>query len=62
MATLLTNLVNNLSEGRHRIKSKLGHDDKKCETHRIKFKHCYCFLEYTNFKDDLIEQKCLRSS
>ena len=21
--------------------------------------YCYCFLEYTNFKDDLIEYKCL---
>ena len=23
------------------------------------YKHCDCFLEYTNFKDDLIEYKCL---
>ena len=34
------------------------HDDKKCETFGIKYKHCDCFLEYTNFKDDLIECKC----
>ena len=32
----------------------------KCETCGIKYKHCCCFLEYTNFKDDLIECKCLR--
>ena len=33
-------------------------DDKKCETYGIKCKFCDCFLEYTNFKDDLIEYKC----
>ena len=59
MASSLSNLVNNLSEGLHRIKCKLGHDDKKCETCGIKYKHCDYFLEYTNFKDDLIEYKCL---
>ena len=59
MASSLSNLVNNLSEGIHRIKCKYGHDDKKCETCGIKYKHCDCFLEYTNFKDDLIEYKCL---
>ena len=32
MASPLSNLVNNLSEGLHRIKCKLEHDDKKCET------------------------------
>ena len=47
----LSNLVNNLSEGTHRIKCKFGHDDKKCQACGIKF------LEYTNFKDDLIEYK-----
>ena len=26
--------------------------------HRIKYKYCDCFLDYTNFKDDLIEYKC----
>ena len=30
-----------------------------CETCRIKYKYCDCFLEYINFKDDLIEYKCL---
>ena len=32
---------------------------KKCETCGIKYKYCNCFLDYTNFKDDLIECKCL---
>ena len=59
MVSSLSNLVNNLSEGIHRIKCKFGHDDKKCETCGIKYKYCDCFLEYTNFKHDLIEHKCL---
>ena len=54
-----SNPVNNLSEGIHKIKCKYGHDDKKCETCGIKYKYCGCFLEYTNFKDDLVEYKCL---
>ena len=37
------------------MKCKYEHDDKKCETYGIKYKHCHCFLEYTNFKDDLME-------
>ena len=36
-----------------------GHDDKKCGTYGIKYKYCDCFLEYTNFNDDLIQYKCL---
>ena len=32
---------------------------KKYETCRIKYKFCDCFLEYRNFKDGLIEFKCL---
>ena len=38
MANSLSNLVNNLSEGIHRIKCKSRHNDKKCETCRIKYK------------------------
>ena len=45
MASPLSNLVNNLSEGLHRTKYKLEHDDKKCETCEIKYKCCKCFLE-----------------
>ena len=59
MASSLSNLVNNLSEGIHRIKCKCEHDDKKCQTCGIKYKYCDCFLQYANFKDDLIEYKCL---
>ena len=59
MENSLSNLINNLSKGVHRIKCKFGHDDKTCETCGIKYKYCDCFLEYTNFKDNLMEHKCL---
>ena len=55
MENSLSNLVNNPSEGIHRNKCKVGQDDKKCETCKIKYKYCACFLECTNFKDNLIE-------
>ena len=42
-----------------KIKCKYGHDDKKCETCRIKYKGCECCLEYTIVKNNLIEYKCL---
>ena len=38
MASSLSNLVNNFSEGIRRIKCKFGHD-KKCETCGIKCKY-----------------------
>ena len=47
MASSLSNLANNLSEGIHRIKCKFGNKNKKCEACGI------------NFKDGLIEYKCL---
>ena len=59
MVSSLSNLLNNLSEGIHKIKCKYTHDDKKCETCRIKCKYCDCFLEYASFQEDLIEYKCL---
>ena len=59
MASSLSNLVNNLSEKIPRIKCKFEHDDKECKTCRTKYKDCHCFLEYTTFKEDLIEYKCL---
>ena len=59
MGSSLSNLVNNLVERIHKIKCKYGPDDKKCETCGIKYKYCDCFIQYTNFKDDLIEYKCL---
>ena len=51
-------LFNNLSDRIPRIECRYGPDDKKCDTCRIKYKYLDCFLEYTNFKDDLIEYKC----
>ena len=59
MASSLLSLANNLAERIHKIKRKYKHNDKKCETYGIKPKNCDCFLEYTNFKDDLIEYRCL---
>ena len=59
MASSLSNLASNLSERIHKIKCKYRHDNKECETCGIKYKNCKCFLEYTYFKDDLIENKCL---
>ena len=57
MASSLSNLVNNLSAGIHKIKCRLG-NDKKCETCRLKCKNCDSFLEYINVKDVLREYKC----
>ena len=59
MASLLLNLVKNLSERVHRIKCKFVRKDKKCEIREFIFKYCNCFLEYMNFKYDLIESRCL---
>ena len=53
IASSLSHLVHNLSEGLDKIKCKSEHDDKKWETCGIKYKYCDCFLECTNFKDDL---------
>ena len=50
MASSLSNLVNNISEGIHTIKCKHRHDDKKCETFGIKYKNCNGFIKYTEFK------------
>ena len=38
MASSLSNLANNISEGIHNIKCKYEHDDKKREICRIKYK------------------------
>ena len=59
MASSLSDLVNNFSERVHSIKCKFGHDDKKCEICEIKYNYFECFRECINFKNDLIEQKCL---
>ena len=61
MASISSNLINNLSEseGVHIIKCKFGYNDKRCETCGNKFKYCNCFLKCIYFKDDLIECKRL---
>ena len=59
MTSSLSNLVDNFAEGIHRIKYKYGHDNKKFQTCRIKYKGRDCCVEYTDVKDDLIEWKCL---
>ena len=59
MASSLSNLVNNPAEGTHKIKCKYRRDDKTFETFRIKYNYCDCFLEHTDFKDDLIEYTSL---
>ena len=59
MASVSSNLVNNLVEVINQIKCKYGHDDNKCETYGVKYKDCACFLKHTNFKVNLIECKCL---
>ena len=43
MASSLSNLVNNLTEGNRKIKCK----------------DCDCLLEYKSIKDDFIKYKCL---
>ena len=55
----LSNLVDNVAEGIHKIKCKCGYDNKKCETCGIKYRDCECCLKYTNVKDDLILYNCL---
>ena len=47
MASSLSSLVKSLSEGIERVKFKYRHDDRKCQTCRIKYKHYDCFFEYT---------------
>ena len=45
MASSVSNLVNNRSEGNHKIKGIDQDDDKKYETCGSKYKYCKCFLE-----------------
>ena len=44
IASSLSNIVDNHTEKIHKIKCKYGHDNKKCETCGIKYKHCDCCL------------------
>ena len=57
MTSVLSNLVNILSEVTHQIKCKYKQDDKWCEICVISYVY-NCFLEYINFTDDLIQYNC----
>ena len=46
MASSLSNFINHLAEGIHKIKCKYRHDNEKCETCGIKYVDCECCLEY----------------
>ena len=63
MPILLPSLINNFSEGIHRTKCKLGHGGSNIESpdcvKHIESNITIFFLEYTNFKDNLIESKYL---
>ena len=50
MTSSLSNLVNNISEGSHKIERKHGDYNKKCETCGIKYKYCNCFLNIQTLK------------
>ena len=52
----MANLVNNLSEGIREIMDMKIKNEKLMDTYEV----CDCFHKYTNFKNDLIEYKCLR--
>ena len=54
LQVFLSNFVNTLAEGIHKIKWKNGQDDKKCVTCGTTYKVYGCFLEYKNFRDNLI--------
>ena len=57
MTSSLSNLVDSLAEGIHKIKCIYGQDNQKCKTSGIEYKYCECSLGYTNVKDDLILYK-----
>ena len=59
MTSALSIFFNNLAEQIHKIRCKYGHNDKKFETCEIRYKDCNFSLEYTKFKNDLIEYNCL---
>ena len=54
-SSIISNLANNIAERIRIIKCEFGHNDKTCETCGFEYKYYNYFLEYINFKDDLIE-------
>ena len=59
MASSLSNVADNHSEGIHKVKCKYGYDNKTCKFCQIKYKSYEHWFKYTNIKDDLIEYNCL---
>ena len=59
VATSISNLVENLAKGTHKIQCKYLHHNKTCKTCATKYKCCQCSLEYRNVKYCLIKYKCL---
>ena len=59
MASSLSNIVKKSSKGIHKIKCKYRHNDKNCKTCGFAYEVGDCFLDYKDFKDNLIEYKCL---
>ena len=43
----MSNLVDNVAGGIHKVKCNYGYDNKKCKTCGMKYKDCGCCLEYT---------------
>ena len=56
MASWSWNLVDNLSEGIHKINHNYEHNMKNCKTFGFKYKYCEYRLGYTNGKNNLIER------
>ena len=50
IASSLSNFLNNLAEGIHKIKCKYGHNDKECETCVINTKISSAFLNTQTLK------------
>ena len=55
-AKFMASFLSHLADGILEIKYKFGHDNKKCEFCGIKYKDCNCFLEYTNFENNLVNR------
>ena len=45
MVSCLLILVNNLTEGNHKIKCKYRHNSENCEACTVKYKDCECYLK-----------------
>ena len=53
--SLLSNRVNNIPEVINKTKCKYQHDNEQCKNFKIEYKDSDCFLQHTNFNNDLIE-------